>query len=83
MFRRTVREPGLRSNDCGLARTYGVSDAFLFSATAAVVRFWIHGRTTTVTRSVSFVVFLTVNVPTVPRFAVCSSTAGVIDTPPC
>ncbi len=37
----------------------------------------------TVTRSVSFVVFLTVNVPMVPRLAVFSIVAGVIDTPPC
>jgi hypothetical protein len=55
----------------------------LFSATAAVDRFWIQGRTVTVTRSVSRVVFLTVNVPTVPRRAVRSIAAGVIDTPPC
>ena len=47
------------------------------------MRFWIHGRTVTVTRSVSFVVFLTVNVPTVPRLAVVSTVAGVIETPPC
>ena len=41
-----------------------------------MVRFWIHGRTVTVTRSVSFVVFLTVNVPTVPRLAVGLDSGG-------
>ena len=48
-----------------------------------MARFWIHGRTLTVTRIVSLVVFLTVIVPTAPRFAVVSTEAGVIETPPC
>ena len=55
----------------------------MLRTTAAVERFWLHGRTVTVTRSVSFVVFLTVNVPTEPRLAVASTVAGVIETPPC
>ena len=76
MFSLTEREPGLRSNVCGLARTYGVRLARLLSTTAAVERFWLHGRTVTVTRSVSLVVFLTVNVPTEPRLAVASTVAG-------
>ena len=52
-------------------------------ATWPVERFWLHGRIVTVTRSVSLVVFLTVNEPTVPRLAVASTRAGVIETPPC
>ena len=83
MFSRTLRDPGRRSNVCGLARTYGVSDARRLAETAAVVRFCVHGRTVTVTRSVSRVEFLTVNEPTVPRRAVRSTVAGVIWTPPC
>ena len=79
----TEREPGLRSNDAGLPTTYGDRFARLLRTTAAVERFWLHGRTVTVTRSVSFVVFLTVNVPTEPRLAVVSTVAGEIETPPC
>ena len=52
MFRLTLREPGLRSNVCGLARTYGDSDARRLAATAPVLRFCVQGRTVTVTRSV-------------------------------
>ena len=63
-------------NVVGLARTYGERFAFLLMATAAVVRFWIHGRTVTVTFRVFLVVFLTVNVPTVPFLAVVSMQRG-------
>ena len=57
--------------------------AFRFGETTAVERFWLHGRIVTVTRNVSFVVFLTVNVPTEPRLAAASTVAGVIEMPPC
>src|SRR3954454_3590883 len=83
MLSLTERVPGLRSNDLGLPTTYGERFARLLRATAAVVRFWLHGRTVTVTRSVSLVVFLTVNLPTDPRLAVISTVAGEIETPPC
>src|SRR5215217_5143371 len=83
MLSLTAREPGLRSNDAGLPTTYGERFARLFRTTAAVERFWLQGRTVTVTRSVSLVVFLTVNVPTEPRLAVASTVAGEIETPPC
>ena len=58
------------------ARTYGDRLALVFRTTVPVERFWIHGRTLTVTRSVSLVVFLTVNVPTPPRLAVVSTDSG-------
>ena len=83
MLSLTVRWPGARLNVCGLARTYGDRLARVLSTTPPVARFWIHGRTLTVTRIVSLVVFLTVTEPTVPRFAVFSTSAGVIETPPC
>src|SRR5262249_36210342 len=43
---------------------------------------WRQGRTTTLTFSVSLVVLFNVRDPTVPRFAVFSSAAGVTDKPP-
>src|SRR3954454_4254616 len=43
---------------------------------------WRHGRTVTVTRSVSLVELLIDAVPTVPTFAECSRTAGVMESPP-
>ena len=73
----------MRSNDAGLPTTYGERFARLLRATMAVDRFWFHGRTVTVTRSVPRVVFLTVNLPTEPRLAVVSTVAGEIETPPC
>ena len=79
----SVREPGLRSNVCGLESTYGERFARLLMATPPVERFWLHGRIVTVTRNVSLVLFLTVNEPTVPRLAVVSTRAGEIETPPC
>src|SRR4051794_17966797 len=72
----SAREPGLRSNVCGLETTYGDRFARLLMATPPVARFWLHGRIVTVTRSVSLVVFLTVYEPTVPRLAVASTRAG-------
>ena len=70
MLNLTLRSPGARLNVCGDARTYGDRLARVFSTTAPVERFWIHGRTLTVTRMVSLVVFLIVTVPTAPRLAV-------------
>src|SRR5262245_11756029 len=83
MFSLTVRWPGGRLNVAGLAFTYADRLARVLSTTLPLARFWIHGRTLTVTRMVSLVVFLTVTEPMLPFFAVFSTTAGVIETPPC
>ena len=64
MFSFTVRWPGGRLNVAGLARTYGDRLARVLSTTLPLARFWIQGRTLTVTRMVSLVVFLMVTEPT-------------------
>src|SRR4051794_14789651 len=74
--------PAARLNDDDVAATYLLSETFRFAWTTPVVRFWAHGRTRTVTFSVSLVVFLTVTDPSLPLRAVCSTVSGVSDTPP-
>src|SRR3954451_17435317 len=63
------------------ARTY-FDSVERMSMTTLPKSSWRHGRTVTVTRSVSLVVLFRVKEPTVPRLAVCSSAAGVTDSPP-
>src|SRR4051794_20819512 len=73
--------PAPITNDVAVERTYldSVARGSISTRPPSSCR---HGRTTTVTLSVSFVVLLSVREPTVPRLAVCSSAAGVTDNPP-
>src|SRR4051812_20414215 len=64
-----------------VARTY-LESVVRMSMTTSPKSSWRHGRTVTVTLRVSLVVLLKVKEPTVPRLAVCSSAAGVTDSPP-
>src|SRR4051812_16014586 len=69
------------TNERDVARTY-FDSVERMSISTFPASCWRHGRTVTVTRSVSLVWLLRLSEPTVPRFAVCSSAAGVTDNAP-
>src|SRR5690349_3024469 len=87
LWRRTMRKligrfaPAPIVNERVVARTYRVRFA-RGSETTVPLSCCRHGRTVTVTRSVSLVVLLRVSDPTVPSLARFSRLAGVTDRPP-